>query len=130
MPRETIAPRPVFVIVDDLAMIRLTLRRAIGKACPDALVYSAATVADTRKVIHDRQPTAIIADYYLTDGTGLDMLESAVLVEPPIPVVIMSVDLAIADAAVAAGAASFLAKPFDLPQLVAVLHQLQAPVSV
>ena len=117
-------PHPVFLIVDDDAVLRLVLQRIITVACPYAPVYSAASVADAIQDLHTVVPTIVLTDYHLLDGTGLDVLRAVRTVTPTVPVVVISSDLSIADTVLKAGADAFLSKPFDPADIQTVVTQL------
>jgi two-component system response regulator RegA len=115
---------PVFLIVDDDALLRVLLQHIITTAYPYAPVHSAASVADALKDLHTVTPTIVLTDYHLLDGTGLDVLRAVRMARPTVPVVVISGDVSIADTVLQAGANAFLSKPFDAVEIWTVVAQL------
>jgi DNA-binding NtrC family response regulator len=112
------------LVVDDVAVIRRIVRRAIAKVCPTALVIAASTITEARQALQQRAVTAIITDYHLPDGTGLDVLRAAHAYNPTMRVVVMSTDATLATTSRSAGAYAFVSKPFDMSALLLYLEQL------
>ena len=116
---------PTFLIVDDDAMIRLLLRRTLARYDPHAVVVAAATVAAAQQHLWEAPPDSVITDYHLTDGTGLEILAAAQRCAAPPQVIVISGDIARAEAVLAAGARAFLAKPFTPTDLLDLLRRLR-----
>lgn len=117
-------PHPVFLIVDDDALLRVLLQHIITAACPYAPIYSAASVAEAIKDLDTVAPTIVLTDYHLLDGTGLDVLHAVRTATPTVPVVVISSDVSIANTILKAGANAFLSKPFDATNIQTVVAQL------
>ena len=94
--------------IDDNQDNIFLLRRLFRRSCPDIALYTAMTGGEGVKAAIDERPALILLDNRLPDA---------------IPVVILSADSSpvIIKELIAAGAADFLAKPFDGPQLLAIL---------
>lgn len=121
---------PVFLVVDDDALLRLLLRRVIAARYPYAPVCFAASVAEARQLLSASVPTIVLTDYYLVGGTGVDVLAAARKHVPFAPVVVLSGDVSIEDTVLAAGAGAFIAKPFNVTNVEVVLAQLVADASM
>jgi DNA-binding NtrC family response regulator len=88
-------------------------------------VISCDTCQAAREQFWHRRPDAAICDYFLPDGTGLDLLTFIKSADPMIPVIILtahgSIELAVE--ALKLGAENFLAKPVELGALATVLER-------
>ena len=111
--------------IDDNQDNIFLLRRLFRRSCPDIALYTAMTGGEGVKAAIDERPALILLDNRLPDTNGEQVLrELATLpATAAIPVVILSADSSpvIIKELIAAGAADFLAKPFDGPQLLAIL---------
>lgn len=114
--------QPTFLIVDDDAVLRLVLRRTLTCYDPHAIIFSAASVAEARQHLTHTSPHIIITDYHFTDGTALDVLATLQAHTPVPTAVVISVDISCTAAALAAGAAAFLPKPFTPTNLIELLQ--------
>jgi CheY-like chemotaxis protein len=114
----------VLYIDDDEDNIFL-LRRLFMRKCPDIQLHTAMTGHDGVRVAIDDQPTLILLDNRLPGTSGEQILRqlAAAPATAAIPVVIVSGDSspATVNELLAAGAADFLAKPFDIHQLLAIV---------
>lgn len=126
MQGQTGVSHITFLIVDDVPTIRLILRRAIALAIPHAVVSSAGSVTEARQILINQPVSMVITDYHLPDGNGFDVMHATHDIDQSVPVVLMSADSTIADAARLGGASEFLAKPFDMPQLLQLLRRVDS----
>jgi signal transduction histidine kinase/DNA-binding response OmpR family regulator len=130
----TVAPDPaltqgtghtVLYIEDDPANLRL-MHRVLSRR-PDTRLLTAQTAQDGLQTAATENPALILLDNRLPDATGSQVL--AELTTTPataaIPVVIISGDSGrdTAAALIAEGAAGFVAKPFDVADLLTVIDQ-------
>jgi DNA-binding NtrC family response regulator len=115
---------PKILIVDDEPGIRFGVRDFLESEGLEA--DEADSVASAEKAVRERRPDAIVLDHMLPDGTALDLLPRLKDLDPSLPVVVLtghaSIDLAVR--AVKEGADQFLAKPVELPALLALLRRL------
>jgi signal transduction histidine kinase len=84
-------------------------------------VITSTSVEESLKKIRREKPNLLLADYFLPDGTGLDVVREAVKDFPDLAVIVMT-GVAIHDVQVAAeafklGAIEYLTKPFRLEVL-------------
>lgn len=114
----------IVLVVDDVALVRRVLRRAIGRVHPDALVLESVSVAEARQVLQHIHVGAVITDYNLPDGTGLDVLSSAHARHADVPVIVVSSDASVSGLVLASGAVAFLEKPLDISVLLETLERL------
>jgi DNA-binding response OmpR family regulator len=118
------APRPAVLVVEDEADLAATYRRLLGHH--GFRVVTAATRDAGLRALDDETFAAAIIDVRLPDGDGLDVVRKARTLVPPAPaIVVTGFPLAhVRQAARTAGAAHFLAKPFEVADLVARVRTL------
>jgi CheY-like chemotaxis protein len=111
----------VVLYIDDDQDNILVVRRLLKHARPDIELRTAQTGADGVRLAIDCRPALILLDNRLPDGNGRQVLRglAANPATAQIPVIILSGDSghATVNELLAAGAADFLAKPFDIHQL-------------
>ncbi|MGD0244030.1 MAG: response regulator [Streptosporangiaceae bacterium] len=111
--------------IDDNEDNIFLLQRLFKRKRPDIQLRTAMTGRDGIKAAIDDQPALILLDNRLpdTDGEQVLLQLAAVPATAVIPVVILSGDSnpVTIDELIAAGAADFLAKPFDIHQFLAVI---------
>ena len=111
--------------IDDNQDNIFLLRRLFRRSCPEIALYTAMTGGEGVKAAIDERPALILLDNRLPDTNGEQVLRELATIPATaaIPVVILSADSSpvIVKELIAAGAADFLAKPFDGPQLLAIL---------
>jgi CheY-like chemotaxis protein len=108
---------------DNIAIVRRLLKRAR----PDIQLHAALTGADGTRAAAGDQPDLILLDNRLPDASGEQVLRdlAASPATSAIPVVILSGDSGqvTVSGLLAAGAADFLAKPFDIHELLAIIRR-------
>ncbi len=111
--------------IDDNEDNIFLLERLFKRSCPDIQLHTAMTGRDGVTAAIDHQPALILLDNRLPDTNGEQVLRqlAATPATAAIPVVILSGDSnpATVDELLAAGAADFLGKPFDIHQLLAII---------
>jgi CheY-like chemotaxis protein len=114
----------VLYIDDDQDSIFL-LQRLFKLRRPDIQLHTAMTGSDGIKAAIDDQPALILLDNRLPDTNGEQVLRqlAAAPATAAIPVVILSGDSnpVTVNELLAAGAADFLVKPFDIHQLLTII---------
>jgi DNA-binding NtrC family response regulator len=115
--------RRVLVIDDDHA-VRTVVRKFLeGRGY---LVEEAASCRDAEETFLRQRSELAIIDYSLPDGNALELLPRLKLIDPAVPVVILtghgSIELAVR--AIKEGADHFLTKPVELPTLAIILDRL------
>jgi CheY-like chemotaxis protein len=115
----------VVLYIDDSQDNILLVQRLFQRKCPDIQLRTAMTGHDGIRVAVDDQPALILLDNRLPDASGEQVLRNlaAAPATAAIPVVILSGDSspATVNELLAAGAADFVAKPFDIHQLLAIV---------
>lgn len=101
------------LVVDDEADLVVTYRRLFGRQGYD--VESAGTRAGGLALIDSAPPDLVIADLELPDGDGLDLVRAARTAPIPFRIIVVSgrPSSGAREAAMAAGASAFVAKPFS-----------------
>jgi CheY-like chemotaxis protein len=111
--------------IDDNPDNILLVQRLLKRRCPDVQLHTAMTGDDGIRAAIDDQPALILLDNRLPGTSGEQILRqlAAAPATAAIPVVILSGDSSPATVSelLAAGAADFLAKPFDIHQLLATI---------
>ncbi|HWH11641.1 MAG TPA: response regulator transcription factor [Solirubrobacteraceae bacterium] len=112
------------LIVDDDRALRDALRRALTLAGYE--VAGAVGGWDALEQVSDRAPDAVILDIGLPDISGLDVCRRLRAEGQRLPVLVLSARDAVEDRidGLDAGADDYLAKPFDLGELVARIRAL------
>jgi DNA-binding NtrC family response regulator len=105
------------LIVDDEQMMRWTLAEALrnwGYGCVEAGSVAAALAA-----FDAEQPSAVLLDVNLPDGSGLDVLREIKRRQADAVIIMMTGNVMVADtiAALRAGAYDFIGKPINLEEL-------------
>jgi DNA-binding NtrC family response regulator len=114
------------LLVEDDPGVRNTLLTFL-----DLEGYKVEAVSNTRaaleKLAAQRYPV-VISDIYLDERTGLDVLKAAKETHPDCQVILMSArgSMETVIAATRGGAAEYLAKPFELDELLGALQKIEA----
>jgi CheY-like chemotaxis protein len=115
----------VVLYIDDSQDNILLVQRLFQRKCPDVQLQTAMTGRDGIRAAIDDQPALVLLDNRLPDTSGEQILRqlAATPATATIPVVILSGDSSptTVNELLAAGAADFLAKPFDIHQLLAII---------
>lgn len=117
----------VVLYIDDNQDNILVVQRLLKQARPDVELRTAETGAGGARMAIDCQPALILLDNRLPDGNGQQVLRT-LAADPAtaeIPVIILSGDSGqvTVKELLAAGAADFLAKPFDIHQLLEAIRR-------
>jgi len=115
----------VVLYIDDNEDNVFILKRLFKHRRPDIQLHTAMTGCDGIKAAIEYQPALILLDNRLPDTNGEQVLLqlAAAPATAVIPVVILSGDSnpVTVNELLAAGAADFLAKPFDIHQILAII---------
>lgn len=115
----------VILCIDDNEDNIFLLQRLFKRTYPDIQLLTAMTGRDGIRAAIDDQPTLILLDNRLPDINGGQVLRelAATQATAAIPVVILSGDSnpVAVDELLAAGAADYLVKPFDIHRLTAII---------
>ncbi|MDP3897331.1 MAG: response regulator [Mesorhizobium sp.] len=115
------------MIVDDSSVIRKVARRIL--AGPEMLIIEATNGYQALEMCTADMPDVIVVDGSLPDMVTVDFIRQAVTIPSPIrPRILICIpqfDLGAIMRAKRAGAAGFIMKPFNRPQLLERFRQLQ-----
>ncbi len=116
----------VLVVDDDLAIREMT---AMALEKTGYRVVRAEGLEAARAALRDGRPDLVLCDIYLPDGSGMDLLKEVRDLPNPPPVIIMTArgTLETAAQALKDGVAEYLAKPFDVPYLIACVKEALRP---
>lgn len=118
--------RPLVLVVDDEAVVCAAVERVLGEAGYDV------TVADTGQAALSRTASEscalVLCDLVLPDLSGAEVVRELHRRRPDLPIVVITGYAATEamEQAAAAGAVSFLAKPFDDGELLEAVRRARA----
>jgi DNA-binding NtrC family response regulator len=111
------------LVVDDQPSIRLMLES--GLSLSGFRVSCARNGTEAVIAAKSKKIDAVISDIYMPDGDGLEIVHKLRMVAPSLPIILMtargSVELAVQ--AVEEGATDFIAKPFEVSAVAALLRR-------
>ncbi len=115
--------RGTVFVADDDAAIRTVLNQALSRAGHDVRVTSNA--ATLWRWVAAGEGDLVITDVVMPDENAFDMLPRIRKARPDLPVIVMSAQNTFMTAirASEAGAYEYLPKPFDLTELLAIVHR-------
>src|SRR6266550_2682222 len=124
---QPMARQPHILVVDDEHSIRLMLES--GLSLNGFRVSFARNGAEALAAAPTQEFDAVISDIYMPDGDGLTLVQDLRALFPALPIILItaqgSVELAVR--AVEEGATDFIAKPFEVAGIAALLRRhLQA----
>src|SRR5882762_8060091 len=112
---------PHILVADDERSIRLTLET--GLSLNGFRVTCARTGSEALEAVRASSFDAVVSDIFMPDGDGLQLVRELRAVSPTIPIILItaqgSVELAVR--AIAEGASDFIAKPFEIGALTALV---------
>ena len=110
-------------IVDDDRSIRWVLEKALTQADMNVTSFDRAEPIMVR--LGEETPDVIISDIRMPGSDGLTMLKQVKRAHPDLPVIIMTAysDLDNAVASFKGGAFDYLAKPFDVDEVVSLVQR-------
>jgi two-component system nitrogen regulation response regulator GlnG len=115
--------RGTILVADDDRSIRTVLDQALGRVGYE--VRSTGNAATLWRWVSEGAGDLVITDVIMPDENGLDLLPRIKKMRPELPIVVMSAQntLLTAVKATERGAYEYLAKPFDLNELLAVVNR-------
>ena len=116
--------KPIWIVDDDQS-IRFVLEKALSRE--ELPTRSFSNPRDVLAALDegDGSPQVLVSDIRMPGGSGLDLLAQIKQRLPRLPVIIMTAfsDLESAVSAFQGGAFEYLAKPFDVPKAVELIHR-------
>jgi len=122
------AQRPrLILLVDDEPDLLTTCERLLRRGGYE--VVSAGSVYAAVATLQLRSPRLVVSDVRLPDGTGLDVVRAARALASPADAIVMTAQPSHAgrQAALDAGAAAYLAKPFSAASFTDLVGQVFRP---
>lgn len=106
------------LLVEDDEIMRLSLEDRLN--LEQIPVCAVSNIASARKALEEGDIDLVVTDIRLSDGTGIELFSDITLQFPDIPVILMTAYCDVSDAVtlVKAGALDYLAKPFDINDLI------------
>ena len=113
---------PKILIVDDEPKMCESLRRLLG--VKDYEVYTAASGAEARAILQDRQFDVALVDMVMPDTDGHQLMDLIHQKDPDTDVIVITGDtsLEFAIGALKRGAYDYLRKPFEFEKLLATVE--------
>lgn len=124
---EAEGQRVVMLLVDDNARYRSQLRRMIGKACAQAVIYEAENIAEATQLVQQVPPQLVLVDVVLGDEDGIRCARRIKAISPQSRIVLISAypDREFHRLGLEAGAVAFLdKKDLDAMALQQVIEDL------
>jgi len=111
------------LVADDDDAIRTVLNQALGRAGFN--VRTTGNAATLWRWVHEGEGDLVITDVVMPDENGLDLIPRIRKIRPELRVIVMSAQNTLLTAVKAneRGAFEYLPKPFDLNELVAIVHR-------
>src|SRR5690242_3237861 len=119
--------RTQVLIIDDHAAVREGLKALVRGEEGMEVVGEAADPSEGLRLARRHQPNVIVLDNAMQGGSGLDLLPTLRAEVPAARIVMFSLDTAVRERALAAGAHVFLAKDAPMAEILAALTPSDAP---
>jgi two-component system, chemotaxis family, chemotaxis protein CheY len=102
------------LVVDDSKAMRMIVKRNVSQIEPDAEFIEAENGAQALELLGSEQPVLVLCDWNMPEMNGIEFLKALRAQGSTIPFgfVTSETQPAMREAAIAAGAQAFLAKPF------------------
>lgn len=109
-------------LIDDDASIRFVLTEALTDSGYKVRSFESSQAA-LMALSTDELPSLLFTDIRMPGGSGLDFLETVKQTHPQLPIIVMSAftDISNTASAFRGGAIEYIAKPFDLDELLTVV---------
>ncbi len=118
---------PHVLIAEDHAAVRELLTTIVARTYPTGTITAVANGAEALVVYNARGADLLITDYAMPIMTGLVLIQTLRAQQVTMPILVVSMNIAIAQVVLDAGATRFLPKPFSLPELQQKLTDLLPP---
>src|SRR5580698_5802739 len=114
-------------IVDDDASFRWILERALRQHGAAARSFESAELV--LEAFHTGRPDVLITDIRMPGQSGLELLKKVRVIDPTLPIIVMTAhsDLDSAVNAYESGAFEYLAKPFDMDEVIRLVTRAARP---
>ncbi|MCR4377339.1 MAG: nitrogen regulation protein NR(I) [Rhodospirillales bacterium] len=111
------------LVADDDNSVRMVLEQALSRAGYD--VRTTSNASTLWKWVSDGEGDLVITDVVMPDENGLDLVPRMLKIRPNLRIIVMSAQTTILTAVKASerGAFEYLPKPFDINELLSVVHR-------
>ena len=115
------------LIAEDHAAVRDLLTTIVARTYPTCTITAVANGAEALAVFQERGADLLITDYAMPIMTGLALIQTLRAQQVTMPILVVSMNRAIAQVVLDAGATRFLPKPFSLPEVQQILIEMLPP---
>ena len=112
------------LLVDDDAAMRIVLSRLLARLDAEVMITEATNGAEGLRAALAQRPDLIISDYHMPVMDGLELVRTLRGHGAAMPIVMLSSEPSVANAAQLAGATAFLTKPFAIRSFSQFLNTL------
>jgi DNA-binding response OmpR family regulator len=115
------------LVVDDEPDLRITYERLLRRS--GYRVVTAGSQHEGLSLVMAEPPRLVISDLRLPDGNGIEIVQAARALDPPVPVIVVTAfaSQALRESARALGASALLTKPFAASELLRLVHAELSP---
>ena len=124
MHHNTLMTSASILIADDDQKIRTLLVRVVQNVVPNASVIQATNGTEALAAFRHYPFALVITDYHMPGASALNIIAAARAQNATVPVIVVSARSQVEASVRAAGASAFLAKPFEIEPLTAILRQV------
>jgi CheY-like chemotaxis protein len=118
---------PHIIIAEDHAAVRNLLTTIVTRTYPACTITAVANGSAALAAFRAGGADIVIADYAMPIMTGLTLVQMLRAQQATVPILVISMNIAIEQAVLQAGANRFLAKPFAVRELQQALIDLVPP---
>jgi CheY-like chemotaxis protein len=115
---------PHIIIADNYPAIRGYLHQALARMIPSATITAVADGAAALRAYQERPADLLIVDHPMRELTGLALTRRLRAEGATVPIILTCTDPRVVEAAAAAGASRFLAKPYTMAALRDAVREL------
>jgi CheY-like chemotaxis protein len=115
------------VIADDERSVRGLVARVVARTFASVRISAVADGQEALRIVTQDPADLLITNHQMPAMSGLDLIRAVRARGIAIPIVMVSSDQHVGGPALAAGATEFVAKPFTVTGLAAVLTRLLPP---
>ena len=108
---------PHILIAEDHAAVRELIAAIVTRTRPTSTITAVTNGADALAVYETHGAQLLITDYEMPVMDGLSLVQELRARQARVPILVVSMNAAIAEAVLQAGANRFLSKPFTIPEL-------------
>jgi len=115
------------LIADDDAAVRAIVARVVARTYAAVTISAVSDGLEAFNIYTQRGADLVITNYDMPVLGGLALIEQLRILSATLPIIMFSANPAIESPARARGVTDFLAKPFTIPELVALMTRVLSP---